>query len=45
MPGPRADIAALQAEIHAAGLDVAVAMSGENFTYVNVHYRARTALQ
>ena len=34
MPGPRADIAALQAEIRAAGLDVALAVSGANFTYV-----------
>ena len=33
-PAARADISALQAEIRDAGLDVAVAVSGENFTYV-----------
>jgi len=34
MPGPRANIGALQAEIRSAGLDVAVAVSGANFTYI-----------
>ena len=34
MTQPRADIAALQAEIRADGLDVTVAVSGENFTYI-----------
>ena len=34
MSGARANITTLQAEIREAGLDVAVAVSGDNFTYV-----------